>query len=1016
MKMRKIPKSLCSVLLCFSILTGMMSLSGVTPRAEIEHTSFKADFSELVGGAVADESEAAEYLESKFLFYSFQHYPDTAEKLQYFERKGVNGYLIEGENSYVFPDTGCRTRYDMDGCGALVEKGIPTWTVDGKWLYCTAYSGSDATLFRTDNIAYLRDDTPSQFAVLNNFTMETDFMFSELSDSLADGSDNLAIIFRAKSAGSIVDGNQSILSFDPNGKLLVGTSTWWETPSYNGQLKDKSNNDLKLTRGKEYRLSVTLIGQKLTLKIFDGNTEICSYESNSIGLSEGSAGGYVGLTGSNAGVKYGNIEVNRLDDNGKACDFDDYSNGYGFGMNAMIYACFRTKYVCEESKDSSDGGWWGQYYFRNSDDEYCFDYTKRNGDENAWLGYTAGAERAAAQLTELFNVYHDQNGTNGRKFAKAPEFYSHHVQSGISDGGYYGAMYIANGSRLLAFQDIVGQGLLKQTMSLVAKTSDGYEAVLENFETEFSAILFEDKEQAIALSFRSQSAGQMLKEDLSGGYADKITVYFSGTGFAVYDGTATPMSNITYTNWNNNEVFRGAVADVYVKVVGNKLIIKVTDDSGKLYYDNSESPITLTTGGGGYLYYSTCDGRGYFNDISCRRLDKDGKATEWDSVSGAEIKSIVTELNDVTIDRSNGEELKLPETLVGLDENGNKYPVKVNWVSDDYRSYLDGDFVFKPVSENAAFTFADDLEASVKVTNKINGDYDSETSRKYYFDSENDFKDFVCHYTDPDFSANSSFFDVDMVKGDASSFWKVLNGKAVSTHSRTVNTGWNGINRASDVATMVLENDNLALRNYKLEIDYWHGSDWWYPYVLYGVQDPSQFFGRVYVNPTTGDKTTGSNTDLSFNDTTKRGGVYSYVENEGNLNLWGAIQGDEYGRLIYDRAISADNTFFQNYNSSVKHHMTITVVDGTVSMKVDDSDIYYAELDDIAIGGFVGFGSCGNGVSFDNLTLTALDEFGNPTSLETAEKGAIESIPDNYKGWQPTKEEAAFDWGPDYIN
>ena len=432
----------------------------------------------------------------------------------------MNGYLIDGN---VFPDTGAHTRFDMDGCGSLAKKGIPTWTIDGKWIYCTAYSGSDATLFRQANLLYLRDNTPSKFAVLNNFTFETDFMFHEASDAVADGSDSLAIIFRAKSAGSVVDGNQSILSFDPNGNLLLKANAWWDTPTYNGKLKDKSGKQLKLSRGKEYHLSVSVIGQKLKLSILDGDTEISSYESDSVAISEGSVGGYFALTGSNAGAKYGNIKVTRLDDNGKVCDFSDYSNGYGFGMNAMMYSCFRTKYVCEESASGPDGGWWGQYYFRNSDDEYCFDYNKRNGDENAWLGYTTGAQIAADQLSTLFNVYHDQNANGTRKFAKAPEFYSHHVQSGIGDG-YYGAMYIANGYRLLAFQDVVGQGLLKQTMSLVTKTNDGYEAVLENFETDFSAILFDDKEQAVSLSFRSQSAGQMINADLNGGYADKVTI------------------------------------------------------------------------------------------------------------------------------------------------------------------------------------------------------------------------------------------------------------------------------------------------------------------------------------------------------------------------------------------------------------------------------------------------------------------------------------------------------------
>ena len=96
--------------------------------------------------------------------------------------------------------------------------------------------------------------------------------------------------------------------------------------------------------------------------------------------------------------------------------------------------------------------------------------------------------------------------------------------------------------------------------------------------------------------------------------------------------------------------------------------------------------------------------------------------------------------------------------------------------------------------------------------------------------------------------------------------------------------------------------------------------------------------------------------------------------------------------------------------------MTITVVNGTVGVQVDDSDIYYAELDDIALGGYVGFGSCGNGVAYSGLKITALNEFGEPMSLADAEKGfAPEPVPDTYAGWQPFETDWAFDWKSPYI-
>jgi hypothetical protein len=80
------------------------------------------------------------------------------------------------------------------------------------------------------------------------------------------------------------------------------------------------------------------------------------------------------------------------------------------------------------------------------------------------------------------------------------------------------------------------------------------------------------------------------------------------------------------------------------------------------------------------------------------------------------------------------------------------------------------------------------------------------------------------------------------------------------------------------------------------------------------------------------------------------------------------------------------------------------------------SDKYYADMKDAALGGFVGFGAYGNGTAFTNLSLTALDEFGNEVSFNTAEKGmSPEPEPDTYKGWQPTDKQSEFVWGSEYI-
>ena len=206
----------------------------------------------------------------------------------------------------------------------------------------------------------------------------------------------------------------------------------------------------------------------------------------------------------------------------------------------------------------------------------------------------------------------------------------------------------------------------------------------------------------------------------------------------------------------------------------------------------------------------------------------------------------------------------------------------------------------------------------------------------------------------------------------------------------------------------------MALLNFQIDIDYTHGTGW-YPYILTDVQDPAQFFGDVYINRSVSDLVTGQHTDLQFTDKTKKGGVWAFLEHEGTFNFWGAIKGDEYGRIIYERDISDGQDFIQTYDPSKQHHMTIRVLDGLVSMQVDDSDIYYAELDDAILGGFTGFAACGNYVTYDNLKITALDEFGEPTSLANAEKGfAPDPAPDTYTGWQPSNTDWLFNWRSPY--
>ena len=363
----------------------------------------------------------------------------------------------------------------------------------------------------------------------------------------------------------------------------------------------------------------------------------------------------------------------------------------------------------------------------------------------------------------------------------------------------------------------------------------------------------------------------------------------------------------------------------------------------------------------------------------------------------------------ITVDRAKGQSYSLPKRMTCRDADDKTYTLEVTWENEEYRSYLEGTFEFTAVLKDKDYKFADSCLPKVMITNNINGDFDASVSRKYYFDHENDFLDFDCYYTENDYTGTDAVYPVRLAEKNIAEYWNITNSVALYTHNRSLNTGWNGLARASNVSTVLLR--DFKLYNFRLELDYTHGSDWWYPYVLFGVQNPTQFFGKLNIG-SAGNRETGENTDLVFDESTIPGGVYAYVEQEGNINLYGAVDDDGYGRLYFDNDISVDKNVLSNYNRNVKHHMSITITNGEFALKIDDSDLFCGNIDDGAIGGLIGFGACTSDITFDNFQITALDENGEEIALKTAEQGfAPEFSEDNYTGWNASRCPLEYIWG-----
>lgn len=632
-----------------ALSVGMLSAIGIPTlkaRAESEARLFTADFSSIRDGVIdTADSEAVNTINSKFYVYNAQRNARDGYT-SYFERGKVNDYLVDDREQAKprYPDTAAFPAWNLDGWDkhsdtTNADKPIPMWRVDGKWLTCDAYSGNDAFLFRETNLLYVKGNTPSKFASFENFTAQMAFKFKPLSDNVAEGSDALVLVFRAMSAGQATDSNQTTVAISASGDLYAGTLGWTETPGYNDALKDADGSKAALVRDKEYKLVLSVRGTVLKLAVYDGSTLAGSCERNDIRAGRG----LLGFGGSNAGAYIADVQIAREDENGKIVDINDNGNGYGFGFDPQTTATFRYMYYVDTGSGTPEQVW-NNYYFRTDTDTYWMNFWNNRRGETAWFG--DGFTKETAAMNSLMGLYYEQYGTVGRAFRKVGFGDRNGAEINLGDGTAGQLIYMDKGNRILAVQDNnVGPGyMLKEMTTFAPLTVDGKDAQAENAELFFNTLLVSDNPQRTsAITFRSKEAGRMMADDGGGsytGYADKLTVLLNGKGFAVYDSMAMPYNGdlITYTPWNGNAMINGGFVDVWAKLVGNKLYLKVSD-ANNVYYDNTSSPMTVNTTGEGYMYYTVLGGWGYSTDFKAAQLDENGDRLPWNFKIGGEALS-----------------------------------------------------------------------------------------------------------------------------------------------------------------------------------------------------------------------------------------------------------------------------------------------------------------------------------------------------------------------------------------
>lgn len=655
-----------SLLMTAVFSVSMLSVAGVpalkAKAEDTEPTVFKADFSSLPNGAVDDNDTATvEYLKERFSFYFYQHLTewklDSGPLMYFFERPGVNGYLVD-DGVWRLPDTAGLLHHTIDGQPSTeghdtvlstyyVWDKIPTWTIEDGWIYCTAYSGDNATPFRQANLMYVRGNTENTLANIKNFDLQMDLMFRQTDgETIKEGKDAFVVIFDGATAGNVNSDKQLMFAVTPEGKYFLGKPVERYTTECNEQFTNADDSNVTFERGKKYHLSMRHIGNTVVIEISDADGNVLVQHEAAVPTVLSGVGGNLAIGGSNAGAKYANITLTRLDDDAKAYDFDNRANGYQFGFTARELGNWVSPYWSDWDLAQN------ALYMRNSASVYWSNkwpdsygervYYTANGESMFDFNAGASLKAYASKMGEKFNVYHDAVNGGTHYFAKAPEFNSHHVQSGI-DGSYFGIMYLsASSAQSMALTAYLDKGknpeaLLDQTMSLVPKTSDGQEVQTKNFRTQFTVRLPASSKSGVALSFRSAKAGAAIGE-IGHGYADKITLLLSGCGYYLDTGSGDLVQNGAPSVWAawDDAAFTEGDATVYAEAIGTALKLRVVAANGSVLLDDT---LTIPDGNSGCLYYSALDTHGYFYSLSCDRLDESGKVTDWNQKDGETLLS-----------------------------------------------------------------------------------------------------------------------------------------------------------------------------------------------------------------------------------------------------------------------------------------------------------------------------------------------------------------------------------------
>ena len=474
--------------------------------------------------------------------------------------------------------------------------------------------------------------------------------------------------------------------------------------------------------------------------------------------------------------------------------------------------------------------------------------------------------------------------------------------------------------------------------------------------------------------------------------------------------------------WVSNYITRSEIPFNYSGKGYVHLRLVVTGGVAYYYFGDATTPIVANLKGeyeGGRITLSVNhDQNTSFDNL--RIVDLDKQTVDVASIANASAGTI-------DIDRAAGQSLTdiIGSQMDVQDVNGYDYNVPVNWASTTYRSYIPGNHTFTLAAGETNWhnvVVTEGGSTGIIVNNMVNDLTDitgatvtTDTTRKYYFDHPNDLLDFRSQ--ESQLLADGVTYSGQngkLLDDPDRSAWTTVNGLLENTNA--ANPGaWAALNRVKSVTALYV-NDYHPV-NFRMEMDFWkEPSNWWYTYMVFGVQDPQQFYLKL-TNGTADPVVDNAWTPgLNGNWESENPGVWVYIEQEGPIHLCGLYY--DHNSRRGDQDVFREDRDGSTYmidamaKRNERHHMSIEVVGNQCWVQIDDSATYYFSSIDYALGGFFGVASHRQGQKIDNFQFTALDDKGNVINLADAKQMAQRpNFKETYEGWTP---EDDFEWGDEY--